>query len=163
MSSLPNKRAENLVRQIEDAFADTPYPESACREDSSSAAVETADFLNRPWQDLTLKELVRNHESVFFMSSDAVRYYLPAFLISSVLHYAEANPIPDTLVFLLRPAETEDSKGRIRFESLFGSFSKPQREAIKAFLEFLRDEHGKDFPTETGTDEPSVLLQWWGR
>src|SRR5262245_47013095 len=94
------------------------------------------------------------------MSPQALRYYLPAFLISPVLHYREANPIPDTILFLLRPPDKEDSAGRARFDARFGALGKPQRDAVAAFLEFLRDEYGNNFPAGIG-NEPSVLLQWW--
>ena len=160
---LPSKRAKEVARQIEGAFADVSYPRDIrLTEGSSSDAFETEQFLkNRKWQDLELNELVRNHESVFFLTPEALRYYIPAFLLSSVLNYKEANPIPDTLIFLLTPPATEDPASRIRFNARFGQFNKAQRQTIKAFLEFIRDEYGEDFPDQTGSNELSRLLRWW--
>jgi hypothetical protein len=160
MSLASNDRATVLARQIGEAFRDVPYPGDSClTEGASSEAVDIADFLKgRRWQDLRLDELVRNHESVFFMTPEAIRYYLPAFLVVSVLHYQGANPIPSTLLFLLRlPKDAED---RSRFQTRFRSFGKPQRDAIKAFLEYLRDEQAEDF---LQADEASELLGWWNR
>jgi hypothetical protein len=153
-------RSATLVRQIGEAFGDVAYPGDSClTEGCSSEAVDIADFLKgRRWQDLRLDELVRNHESLFFMTPEAIRYYLPAFLVASILHYRDANPIPSTLVFLLRvPKDAED---RSRFQTRFRSLATSQRGAIKAFLEYLRDEHAEDF---LQANEVSELLSWWNR
>jgi len=147
-----------IVRQIEEAFREVPYPGDGClTEGHSSEAFDIANWLKRRrWQDLGREELSRNHESLFFMTPQAIRYYLQAFLLASVLHYHEANPLPSTVLFFLTfPKNSED---RSRFRARFHLLTKPQSDAIRAFLEFIRDEYPEDY---LQGNEIGEMLDWW--
>lgn len=159
----PATGSNEVARQIENAFRAAQYPgDHFLTEGGSSEAADIAEFLRgRRWQDLKIEELAPNHESIFFMSPEALRYYLPAFLLAGVLQYENAGQIPSSLIFLLRPAGSKDPTAEARFRRRFGPLSNSQRRAIRAFLEYLRDNHSEDFPTEGGEDEPSTLLRWW--
>jgi hypothetical protein len=150
------------VRLIGEAFENVPYPgDSRLVEGYSSEAVEVADFLRgRRWQELRLDELVHNYASIFFMTAEAIRFYLPAYLIVSVLHYEAVDQIPGSVMFLLKPPVPADSVERSRFETRFGQLSKEQRRAVSAFLRYLRDEESQDF---FQAEEASELLQWWDK
>jgi hypothetical protein len=163
MSSGEKERAANVAKQVENAFGEVPYPgNDRLVEGSSSETIEVENFLrDRRWQELQFADLINNHESLFFMTPEAIRFYLPAYLIVSLLHYEKADRIPGSVMFLLRPPLPHDTDSQSRFEARFGPLSRPQRNAIQAFLKYLHEEHPEDFPTEGDIDEPFVLLRWW--
>lgn len=163
MNGVPSERAFETATKIERAYGEVPYPgDDRLVEGFSLEASEIADFLKgRRWQDLQPEELLRNRQSLFFMTPEAIRFYLPAYLRTSVLHYEKADTIPGSIMFLLRPTAPNDSDAEKRFRARFGSLNKQQCEAIRAFLEYIHDEHAEDFPNQSGTDEASVLLKWW--
>ena len=156
-------RADEVVQQIERAFNGERYPgDNRLTQGSSMEAAEIRDFLrSRHWQDLRLDELVHSHASLFFMTPEAVRYFLPAFLIASVQHYDDSDQIPSTLLFFLNPYAMSDSAYQSRFRERFESFNNSERAAIRAFLEYLRDTHSADFPASSGKDQASEVLDWW--
>ena len=164
MTSKANQRASEVARQIQKAFSDVPYPgDNRLVEGSTQEDVEVAELLrNRKSKVFTIDELRRNHEIVFFMTPEALQFYLPVFLVASVLHYGEAGNIPVSLVFLFTPPDPQDAAIQARFLARFGSFNSGQRDAVKAFAEYLRDEHGADSISASGTEEDATLLmRWW--
>jgi hypothetical protein len=150
-----------VVHEIEEAFRDVTYPGDGClTKGYSSEAFHIINIANwlkgRRWQDLPLEELVRSHESLFFMTPQAIQYYLPAFLLASVLHYHEADPVPSTVLFFLTfPKNDED---RSRFRDQFHLFTKSQGDSIRAFLEFIRDKYPEDY---VQGNEIREMLGWW--
>jgi len=158
-------RPEDLADQIEKAFGPEQYPgDNRLAKGSSMEATEVSTFLRgRRWQDLSVEELTRNHESLFFMTADAVRYYIPAFLIASVRHYDDSDQIPSTLVFFLNPCAMNDPHYQSRFRERFGLLNDSERNAIKAFLEHLRDTHSEDFPSSSGKNQASQVLEAWAK
>ena len=165
VSSGQNRSAEQLAREIDRAFSAERYPgDDHLINSSSLEAVEVRDFLRgRRWNDLRIEELARNHASLFFLTPEALRYYIPAFLIASVLHYDDSDQIPSTLLFLLNPFAMTDSDYQPRFRERFESLSDSERHAIRGFLEFLRDTHADDFPSSGEKDQASQLLEWWNQ
>jgi len=155
--------AADVARQVEEAFRDVPYPgDDHLTDGSSMEALDVADFLRgRDWRDLRLDELVTNHASLFFMTPEAVRFYLPAYLTATLLHYNDADQIPGSVMFLLKTPAASDADAYGRYRARFGNVSPAQRQAIRAFLTWIRDEHAEDFPAEGGVDEPSTLLRSW--
>lgn len=154
---------DEVAEQIEGAFSRESYPgDNHLTEGSSLEAGDVSSFLKgRRWQDFRVEELARNHESLFFMTPEAVRYYIPAFLIASVRHYDDSDKIPSTLLFFLNPFSMTDSNYQSRFKQRFEPFTDSERSALIAFLEYIRDTHAEDFPMGAEKDEASQLLEWW--
>jgi hypothetical protein len=154
---------EEVVERIETGFGEGKYPgDDHLTQGSSMEDVEVRDFLRgRRWQDLSVGELARNHASLFFMTSEAIRYYLPAFLIASVRHYDDSDQIPSSLLFLLNPFAINDSDYQSHFRERFKSLNESEKSAIEAFLKYLHDFHAEDFPAVTNQDQASQLLEWW--
>ncbi len=154
-----------LIKRIESAFREEKYPgDDGLTHGSSMEAVEVGDFLRaRRWQDLRLGELARNHASLFFMTPEALRYYIPAFLVAAVRDYDDSDQIPSSLLSLLSPFALNDSDYQTRFRQRYELFNDSQRDAIRAFLEYLRDTHSEDFPGGDGKDQASQLLEWWAQ
>lgn len=161
---VPKESAAALREQIEEAFRDSVYPGHSnivydlryadCREVAEA-------FKAKHWKDVPLEVLLHYHESLSFFSDEAFRFYLPAYLLIAVERYGEADVIPLYVLFSLQPPPTGEE--RDRFLRRMEGFTRAQREAIKSFLRFMRDEHAADFPTSDLTrDEPSALLdRFW--
>jgi hypothetical protein len=158
-----NMETGGLIKQIEIAFREEQYPgDDHLTQGSSMEAVEVGDFLRgRSWQDLRLAELARNHASLFFMTPEALHYYIAAFLIASVRDYNDSDQVPSSLLSLLNPFALNDSDYRSRFRQRYDLFNSSQKDAIRAFLEYLCDKHSEDFPSSTGKDQATQLLEWW--
>jgi len=165
MNGRQDMRSEEVAELIESAFSRERYPgDSHLTQGPSMEAAELREFLRgKRWRDLQLEELVRNRESIFFMTPEALRYYIPAFLIASVRHYADSDQIPSTLLFLLDQLAMNNSDYQSRFRERFESFSDSERAAIRAFLEYIRDTHLEDFPSSAGKDQVSQVHDWWTR
>jgi hypothetical protein len=120
VSNLSNKRAAAVAQEIKESFAGIPYPgDDRLVAGRTPEDDEVADFLRgRGWQDLPLDWLARNHESMFFMTPEALRFYLPAFLIPSILDCSNAGDISGSLLFLFETPG--DSVRQTWFQERFG-------------------------------------------
>ena len=110
-------RANNIVREIEEAFADVPYPED---ENISPYEPEDAEaFKRRHWRDVSVDFLMpRYKSSLGLFEPEAYRFYLPAYLIASLLHYDSVDVMPTEVIGgLTRPSPEDDArdKGRLSF------------------------------------------------
>jgi hypothetical protein len=122
--------------------------------------IQVADFFRgKRWNDVTLGSLksYRGDASacLYFMSVDAFRYYLPAYMLIALDNYAEADVVADTAVNALTPQPLGPLQ-KFWAERLAG-FSPKQREAIVAFLRFMASEHGEDYPLHG----PKDALRHW--
>jgi hypothetical protein len=159
--SSTSKPNETLVRAIDDAFANTKYPgddrlvyDTSGRHSECNQTAE--DFKGKQWTELSFGFLRAHCDSIFFLTPEAYRFYLPAYLLASVLRYREADVIPSNIVYSLTPpregADTSIFRERAEY------FDRNQRKAIKSFLEFLQAEHGSDFPFR---DPEVALKKYW--
>ncbi len=146
---------------ISEAWSDAPYPgDDAIAYDQSGQHLERAQvaefFRGKRWKDVTLAALrsYRGDASacLAFMSPEAFRYYLPAYMLIALDDYAEADAIADSALNMLTPGElreywNERAKG----------FSQRQRGAILSFLNYLDAHHGADYPVHG----PKDALRYW--
>jgi hypothetical protein len=93
------------------------------------------------------------------MTPEAIRFYLPAYLLASIIRYRESDQIPGSIMFLLRLPEAGDLNANVRFRARFGSLTERQVCAIRAYLQYFHDEHAEDFPSDGGGDEALELLE----
>ena len=145
----PPPQADPLQRQIEKAFARCTYPgDHRLVYDTSGGHLECNQvakvFRGKHWRDIPLETLRTQHSAIFFFTPEAYAYFLPAYLIAGALHYEDADAIPDTVVFSLTPPDDPDlyDAHRLRMQS----FTPEQRNAIIAFLQFLKDHFEDDDP-----------------
>lgn len=139
--------AENLRLEIEAAFADTKYPgDDRLVYDNSGYHLEcneiAAAFRGKDWRELSVEMLRYHAQSLAFMTPEAYRFYLPAYLIAAALHYDEADIIPDAVVFNLIPP-SEDWLFHMYRQKMQG-LTAAQRRAIRSWLQFLKEHHGED-------------------
>lgn len=143
--------AEKLIQEIETAFAGTEYPGDHrlvyADTDEHLEAREIAEaFRGMDWRELSVDMLRYHSQSLFFMTADAYRFYLPAYLVAAVLHYDVADTIPGSVVFSLIPPL--DDRDTISYRQQMRGFTSAQRQAIRSFLEFMKACHGEDFPLQ---------------
>jgi len=144
------KREESL-REITEAFADIPYPgddrmianpEHAreCPECSAVASV----FRGRNWRELTPEFVSSQGSDIGFLSPDAFRYFLPAYLVAGIDDFTIASVVLG-VGYLTRP-EPEDCDDRFMtfeeriqyFNERISGISKRQARAIVSFLEYIK-------------------------
>ena len=134
---------------ILEAWSDAPYPgDDAIAYDQSGRHLECAlvagFFRGKRWKDVTLAALrsYRGDASacLAFMSPQAFRYYLPAYMLIAIDDYAEADVIADSALNMLTPGELQEY-----WNERAKGFSQRQREAILSFLNCLDRHHGADY------------------
>ena len=118
---------DELLRQIESAFADTPAPSDdniVCHECEECRALRD-DVRGHTPDELPDSWIERSFDQLPFFSDDAKRFYLPAFLRVGALK-------PDSLVaqFLLYALSDE-----FRMHPS-GGYSPQQKQAIRNYLEY---------------------------
>jgi hypothetical protein len=134
----------------------------------------TSEFKGLCWQDLKAKFLhPRFYDALPEFTPDAYRYYLPGFMLVAAENYDEVDLIPSFVVYSLIPVSMEEverecktaakdiekyplidrerldpvkiyEKDRSWFVHRNSEFTYDQIEAIIAFLDFMREEHGGD-------------------
>jgi hypothetical protein len=120
---------EEVRRQIEAAFADTPAPGREFEDISASMDDEgiVAYFRGRTWRGHRVKDL-REHEVALSLFTDkAFRYWLPAFMLGELEDPETADVIAEGIAFHFSEAEGRDSKLR--------QFAPDELEAIAAFFD----------------------------
>ena len=166
MSAAASQRVAVLVREIEGAFADVEYPgDERLVYDSSGKHLECAEVADalrgRDWRSLSVEELSYSPSNLNFMTAEAVHYYLPAYLTASVLSYSAAGAVPETLLWILKSPPATQTTDQRAFASFADRLTSRQKAVIRSFLEYLRDEHGADFPW--GDVSPSTVLEAWAK
>jgi hypothetical protein len=123
---------------IEAAFADVPYPGDdhiADHQDRLECDDVRAFFGGKSWRELKLPELYGWHSALNFFTPQALKYYLPGFMLASLGLWREADLIPQWILGGWRPGDDGETeamrKYRIERQSIFSS---SQRQAIAAYL-----------------------------
>jgi|HubBroStandDraft_2_1064218.scaffolds.fasta_scaffold911655_1 hypothetical protein len=121
-----------VVERIKCAFADTEHPGDEAipgRPDYlDEAEEEFRQLRGRRWEDLDLVELPALSSVLMWLSSDGLRYYLPAFLAAAVVCPASVGS-RDIIGFLAPPA----AKGRSQMDIA-------KRVAFRRFVDELTPE-----------------------
>jgi hypothetical protein len=152
-------KQEHVSRMIKEAFADLSPPTGVDLVTQNTMGYDaerddiTRFFFGRRWQSLSIDELRCEYSAVHFFSPAAYRYFLPAFMLAVVERFDDADLVTDSLLLTLSP-------DRPLFRSRVAVLSAQQRQAIRAFLEYLRDER-RDPRIDP---DPSILLRdyWQG-
>lgn len=163
------RKDERTIKQIIcKAFAQIPYPgdnyivDNYPWDDSERNAV-LEYFIGKSWGDINYKRLNHDYEMdpsacLSFMSDQAYRYYLPAFLLLCLESYDEADIIVNNVIYSLSPPEDSHSNAMKKFLSRMSEFTLEQKTSIRSFLEYIQELHGNDFPK----NEPaSALKKYW--
>ncbi len=140
---------QRVAAQIEEAFAQTPYPgdTNIGKPDSDSEALTRA-FWGKNWRDVQLATLSNYHVDLPLMTPDAFRYYVPAFMLAVMFYYHHVSTLPIGLMHSLTPPDptllqkyldkkTDPLKHSqiTDFLNRVGTFTLPEKAAIRTFLE----------------------------
>ena len=166
--------AHVLVQVIRDRFPAQPvppYPPMMGQDPSGDD--EYARFANTPWNEVAPKHLSSWGYDIspaigfkLFTPPHMWNYYVPAFLVGSLLHEEEFE-ITDGFVWTLRDIELKTE--RLADSNLpwwhgkthFGNYSIAQCETVLRFLRIIRD-CGPERPYQYDwSDEDDVMLQRW--
>lgn len=159
---MPGARTEAIRRRVEAAFADAPYPGDDHigydPGDWESAELSRA-FKGRHWRELSPAELQYHGSS--FLSSEGFRYYLPAYLLAALEDHG--NLMPHTVYGLTLPGGSSPEEQRLRAWQLerFDGLIPSQKRAVRAFLEYARDEASHYF--SQGQEPRLALARYWGQ
>lgn len=125
-------KAEELAVQIEEAFAETPPPSEVTAASGDESCDVAVVFDGMRWQWLGADYLDIEIAALSFLSAEAFRYYLPAYLLCNVGGQPlNANPVFHLVYGLTEEYRDKREQNVARFEL----FSRAERAAIVAFLE----------------------------
>jgi hypothetical protein len=136
--------SRSVRAEIEAAFCDVPQPDRDQLVYDASypdvAAIRDA-FAGRAWKELDVSFLRSNVEAVNFLTPEGLRYYLPAFMIASMLEPKRADVIPLFLCLSLTPPKSggSDFSG---FRRRMEVFNPPQENAIREYLNYALEHLG---------------------
>ena len=168
---------EQVAKQIEEAFADTPYPGD---ENISPEVYEgeklTADLKGKHWRDIPLESIFYHKGDLPFFTDAGFRFYLPVFLLAMLRHRAKVDTLPIGLLTKLAPPQEfvwrrdwKSMKKTGSFEEYFAqlrrdflkrmrAFSPKECAAVLAFLEAF----GQLFPNDISDPrELREAIQYW--
>jgi len=79
---------EELITEIEAAFADVPYPGDdrivvPCRGDTEVEEYREA-FRGKHWREMTSAWLVWQFNAIHFFADEALRFFLPGYMIATI-------------------------------------------------------------------------------
>ncbi|MBL7154194.1 MAG: hypothetical protein ISS79_10800 [Phycisphaerae bacterium] len=157
-------RIRKLRRLIEGAFDRISYPgdnnisdEYCCEECHQIANA----LRGRSWKDVTF-EYVEGHqelnEGFSLLSPGACRYFLPAFLIMTILHYWDLDMVPLSLTGALCPNQAEPNS---QFLDIFEPLTTQQKRAVRLFLEYLLDEYPEEYSKDVDENVVLALERYW--
>jgi hypothetical protein len=121
--------ASEVIRLIEDAWRDVPYPGDS--KIFTPDSYDDEDIVNyfggTTWRGHSPTGL-RCHSSAFtFFTAEAFRYWLPAFMIAAIQDPEEADVVVERI-----PSSLSDSYAPKRW----ALFTRAQKQAVAAYLRF---------------------------
>jgi hypothetical protein len=104
---------EELLKTIFDGFLNLVYPgDENIVSNNSEEHLECAEIKKllkgRKWNEIPFEIMDKLHSSIFFLSNEGYRYYLPAFMFFSISDYSRANVITDEIILTLTLPEEND-------------------------------------------------------
>jgi hypothetical protein len=145
--------------QIETAFVGVSYPgdDQLISSPQYYDAAQARDaFKGRKWKELDVDFLRRNKDALGCFTPLAFRYFLPAFMIISLLEPRRSDVIPLYVCLALGPPKDTDKEMLRQFERRMSVFSPSQRSAIASFLMYASEYAGS-------AEARHALRRYWSR
>jgi hypothetical protein len=130
---------QRVARQIELAFADTPYP-SEPLVGSDGEAMATALHGQR-WQEVSHDLLYKFRWDMFLLTPAGFRYFAPAMMRAALLQHDQIGTVTDNLIFCLTPQSEEQINNYVAgeyndyFSRRAAAFNATEKMAILTFLD----------------------------
>jgi len=137
----PGLAATGLKAEIEAAFAAVPYPGDADAElvehfcpDCLETAARFRGVKWQDWKDKPLELFSRGREHLLRFTPAAFRYYLPLYMVQTLIDYMYADIATDAIVSIWTPSPemAEHTQKRCRL------MSAGEIQAVISFFEFLK-------------------------
>src|SRR5215212_2521611 len=92
-----------LCLRIDESFGGMPYPGDArIVLDNSGYHLECEEIKSalrgNHWRNVSFETLDQLRSALAFLSPEGYRFYLPAFMISSIVDFGRADVIPDEVI-----------------------------------------------------------------
>ncbi len=136
---------QQVARQIEEAFADTPYPGDGniCHyapfgDDENVRR----DFTGKSWKVIYPEFVIVNREVLRYLEPKAFHFYLPAYLLTVILYPDQADLLRQRIVEELYLPDYMDSVLTVNDQEFIRKaklFTQYEIETIISFLNWYRD------------------------
>ena len=136
-------KKSQLIAQIISAFDNTQKPTRivAASTGGFEPSIVEAYFLNKDWREISMLQMVKDGyegaelSALLFMSDEAFRYFLPAFLLININEDDIADLTFDTTLYRLT-LPLEDHVDFASCREKFDGFSLEQKNVIADFLKY---------------------------
>lgn len=135
--------AEQVVSLIETAFPDDAFTGNVIYEGGENyedSAMTAVHFGGRSWKGFEPAFLRKYGDAIYFFTSEAYVFFLPAFLVAIVEAFDEVDALVETVVGTLVPDRSEEEA--VLFAERGRLLNHDQKRAIAAFLCHIKEEHG---------------------
>jgi Uma2 family endonuclease len=151
---------QQVVKQIEEAFANTPHPGNK-RIGVYGYSIDY-DLLGKHWKEIPLDIIVKQRGELSFLTLEAYRYYIPAFMTATLLHYEEVDTLAGNLISHFSPP-AEESGLTDYFLRKNAGFNRGEQKAILTFLESYLLLHPTEYPTDDTVYRPMLDrgIEYW--
>jgi hypothetical protein len=160
-----------LIKQIQDAFANVPYPADGNISQSSCGGtgqrceecqnIQDA-FVSKRWQDLRPNFVLQFYDSLPLLTPNGLRYFLPAYLFAGLTN--DYDLVAEFTIYALCPPiqlQPEEDKwykkfGETKYEYFIHrmqGYTSEQKAAIASYLRFQQ--------INEPFDDYSAAIQWW--
>lgn len=157
---------EDVVAEIQQAFADTPYP----GHENIGRYWENEDLRDVHWRHVGPEILIHHKIEFFSLSPEGFRFYLPAALLCTLLHNTEADILGPLLISNLRMPELNESDGwhgtrndwREKLTDILELMTLQEKKAVYKFLLKCREQSydwGMGEKEEVELEE--AIEFWW--
>lgn len=147
MSSIAN--ASDIIIAAQRAFAWRQRPSRLSDEAGEEAAALNTYFSNMDPRSISLDDLLDYPHDLSaitaFFSKYALLYFLPALIRISLVEHDRADVLPLS-VLLAFSTHGRASEDLARLDELVSQMTSEEKDAIQAFVAFMQEKHGKDYP-----------------
>jgi hypothetical protein len=152
-------KIDSVTQRIQNAFQSLPYPgddnivyPDTFRFNYDEGLRAFKSFKGKPWQEITLEALIANRDHLSFLTADAYRYYLPAYMIAVLRHFHKVDVLANNTYYSLTPPPKDDFWEEM-FLSRAKGFNRSQQTAIREFLSLYAQ-----LSPDSITDDPNHNL-----
>lgn len=152
--------ATQLRREIEEAFASTPYPgdDGIVGSKGWESAQIAAKYKGKRWQDYKESPLTLAgpplRDACMFFTPQAFRYYAPLAMLAAAESYAEADMLTDYFLGSLTPPNGKFADDKA---ALLAAFSAAELHALLSFLTYMREQHPLDYAGDPSRSDVASL------
>ena len=149
-------KQHELLKTVRQAFQDSPYPGDdrivpGGRENDLEQLGISEFFRGKHWSEITLRSLEEEYNGdgsacLSLMAPEAVRYYMPSYMIITLCDYDIADVVADSAINAL--ALPEDSDLKEWWHERMSGFTLDQERVIVAFLRYMYTHHKDDYPSD---------------